>query len=116
MITKELVDDIIGHERIHSEQSNRMGMINYKLPSPLNKKEYLSNKEEVMAFSWTIANEISKLSDDFESAKKRFMVGPLPMQSARLLMDIKRYCDKDIAKRYNKYIYQYLEQIFKKED
>lgn len=107
MINKELVNDIIGHERIHSEQSRRKVSIDYKLPSPLDRKSYFSNKEEIMAFSWTIANDISKKANNFEEAKISFI-----NSSNRIWGDIKKICDEKTIKRYKKYIYLYLEKIF----
>ncbi len=34
--------------------------------NPKNKKEYLSNKDEIMAFSWTIANGLSKTNNNIK--------------------------------------------------
>lgn len=114
---KELVDDIISHEMIHSEQSKRMNHIEYKLPSPTNTKDYLSNKEEIMAFSWTIANGLAKNNSDIKSAleylNKR---GGFREEYISIWSDIKKYCDEKTLKRYRKYIYLYLERIFDKKE
>jgi hypothetical protein len=117
---KEIVDDIIGHEKIHAEQARRKGYIDYSLPSPTNRKEYFSNKEEVMAFSWTIANGLSKRYRDIKSAMnsldEEFVIqrgmGVRPEEYKMIWSDIKKYCDEKIIKRYRKYIYMYLEKIF----
>lgn len=115
---KEVVNDIIGHERIHAEQSRRKGDIEYSLPPPNNKKAYFSNKEEIMAFSWTIANGLSKRKNDLESAMKSLdepvviHIGMMPEEHKMLWIDIRRYCDEKIINRYRKYIYLYLEKIF----
>lgn len=115
---KEVVNDIIGHERIHTEQSRRKGDIEYSLPPPTDKKAYFSNKEEIMAFSWTIANGLSKRKRDLESAMKSLdepvviHIGMMPEQHKMLWIDIRRYCDEKTIKRYRKYIYLYLEKIF----
>jgi hypothetical protein len=115
---KEVVSDIIGHERIHAEQSRRKGDIEYSLPPPTDKKAYFSNKEEIMAFSWTIANGLSKRKRDLESAIKSLdepvviHMGMMPEEHKMIWNDIKRYCDEKIIKRYRKYIYLYLEKIF----
>jgi hypothetical protein len=68
MPMKEIIDDIIGHEKIHVEQSRRKGDIKYSLPNPNDRKAYFSNKEEIMAFSFTIANSLSKTMVDVETA------------------------------------------------
>jgi len=138
---KEVVDDIIGHEKIHAEQTRRKGDIEYSLPSPTDKKAYFSNKEEIMAFSWTIANGLSKRHRDIKSAMNSLdeetmpPEGMIPPQRMRPVMrpgmippagippprleehkmiwsTIKNYCDEKVIKRYRKYIYMYLEKIF----
>lgn len=117
---KEIVDDIIGHEKIHVEQTRRKGDIEYSLPSPTDKKAYFSNKEEIMAFSWTIANGLSKRHKDIKSAMnsldEEFVIhrgmGMRPEEHKMIWNDIKRYCDEKTIKRYRKYIYLYLEKIF----
>lgn len=115
---KEIVDDIIGHEKIHAEQTIRKGDVEYSLPSPTDRKAYFSDKEEIMAFSWTIANGLSKRKRDLESAMKsldeEFVInrGMRPEQHTMIWNDIKKYCDEKTIKRYRKYIYLYLENIF----
>jgi hypothetical protein len=116
---KEIVDDIIGHEKVHAEQTRRKGDIEYSLPSPTDKKAYFSNKEEIMAFSWTIANGLSKRHRDIKSAMNSLdedfvmhRMGVRPEEHKMIWSDIKRHCDNDVIKRYRKYIYMYLEKIF----
>ena len=115
---KEIMLDIIGHERVHQEQSVRKGFVDYSLPSPLDRKVYFSNKEEVMAFSFTIANGLSKMNRSLETAMRELDVPFNPRSAMRpaehtmLWSDIKRYCDEKTIKRYRKYIYLYLEKIF----
>jgi hypothetical protein len=113
--------DIIGHERVHAEQSLRKGTIDYKLPSPLDRKAYFSNKEEVMAFSFTIANGLSKTNRSLETAMSQLDsqgndnfrgMGMRPAEHTMLWSDIKRYCDEKTIKRYRKYIYLYLEKMY----
>jgi len=108
---KTIVDDIIGHELVHAEQSKRKGDIEYSLPSPTDRKNYFSNKEEIMAFSWTIANEISKGSD-FNTAIEKFRNSTFKGQAKMLWSDIRRVCDEDVVKRYRKYIYMYLDEMY----
>lgn len=112
---KGIVDDIIGHERVHAEQARRKGDIEYKLPSPNDRKAYFSDKDEIMAFSWTIANDLAKVSRSVDSAMKTLSTG-LRSQGVMIWNDIKRHCDDDIIKRYKKYIYLYLDKIFNKEE
>lgn len=121
---KEIMLDIIGHERVHAEQSRRKGSIDYKLPSPLDRKSYFSNKEEVMAFSFTIANGLSKTNRSLEESMNDLDVssndnfrgmGIRPAEHKMLWNDIKKYCDEKTIKRYRKYIYLYLEKIFNQE-
>ena len=115
---KEIMLDIIGHERVHAEQSLRKGKIDYKLPSPLDRKAYFSNKEEVMAFSFTIANGLSKTNKSLETATRELDIPFNPISAMRpaehtmLWSDIKRYCDEKTIKRYRKYIYLYLEKMY----
>jgi hypothetical protein len=76
---KEIVDDVISHERIHGEQSSRRGGLTFKLPNPREKKSYFSNKDEIMAFSWTIAQALAKDSDDIADAMRNLNKPAPPM-------------------------------------
>ena len=116
MPMKDIMGDIIGHEMIHAEQSRRKGDIDYSLPNQTDKKAYFSNKEEIMAFSFTIANEIKKTSRSFEDAKTNFKNNRIGGQGGSIWGDIKRVCDEDVIKRYRKYIYMYLEKMFDGEE
>ena len=111
MPMKQIVDDIIGHERVHAEQSRRKGEIEYALPSPLNRGEYFSNKEEIMAFAWTIANEISKVGY-LDISLNQLNNETFKGQAAQIWNDIKKHCSEDVIKRYRKYIYMYLQEMF----
>jgi hypothetical protein len=111
MPMKEIINDIIGHELIHAEQLRRKGDIEYSLPSPTDRKAYFSNKEEVMAFSWTIANELSKQTRNVKDAIDLLSRG-FRGQSSQIWNDIKRNCDEKTINRYKKYIYMYLEKMF----
>jgi hypothetical protein len=115
MPMKEIINDIIGHEKIHAEQTLRRGGIEFALPSPTDRKAYFSNKEEIMAFAWTIANDLSKVSRSIEEGMTKLDKG-FPGQGSQLWVDIKRYCDEKIIKRYRKYIYMYLDKIFNKDE
>lgn len=107
----EIVKDIIGHERIHSGQVSK-SKIPYKLPDPNQRKEYLSDKMEIMAFSWTIANGLSKTCKTVEDAVKELdKKGFGREQHQQMWNDIKNSCDEKILKRYRKYIYMYLNKM-----
>ena len=112
---KEIMLDIIGHERVHAEQTSRRGDIEFNLPNPRDRKAYFSNKEEVMAFSFTIANELSKVVRSKEEGMEKLQRG-IGGQAGHLWLDIKKYCDEKTIKRYTKYIYMYLDKIFNKEE
>ena len=68
MPMKEIMSDIIGHEKVHAEQAIRRGNLEFNLPDPRDRKAYFSNKEEVMAFAFTIANGLSKTNRSLEAA------------------------------------------------
>jgi hypothetical protein len=111
---KEIMLGIIGHERVHAEQTARRGDLEFNLPNPIDRKAYFSNKEEVMAFSFSIANDLSKVTRSAESGMEKLQRG-IGGQAGHLWADIKRFCDEKTINRYRKYIYLYLEKIFNKD-
>ena len=123
MPMKEIILDIIGHEKVHAEQAVRRGGLEFNLPDPRDRKAYFSNKEEVMAFAFTIANGLSKTNRSLETAMNELdsqggmaiRPGMRPAEHKMLWNDIKRNCDEKTIKRYRKYIYLYLEKIFNKD-
>lgn len=112
---KEIMLGIIGHERVHAEQTARRGDLEFNLPNPTDRKAYFSNKEEVMAFSFSIANDLSKVTRSVESGMEKLQRG-IGGQAGHLWADIKRFCDEKTINRYRKYIYLYLDKIFNKEE
>ena len=121
MPMKDIILDIIGHEKVHAEQAVRRGGLEFNLPDPRDRKAYFSNKEEVMAFAFTIANGLSKINRGLESAMKELdaqdiRMGARPTEHKMLWNDIKKYCDEKTIKRYRKYIYMYLDKIFNKDE
>lgn len=107
----EIVNDIIGHEKIHLGQSSK-SKIPYRLPDPNKRDLYFSDKNEVMAFSWTIANGLSKNNKTIESAfndlnNNKFGRDPY----YQIWSEIKKSCDRKTINRYRKYIYMYLDKI-----
>jgi hypothetical protein len=124
MSMKEIMSDIIGHEKVHAEQTARRGDLEFNLPDPRDRKAYFSNKEEVMAFAFTIANGLSKTNKSLEEAMRELDnqsndnfrgMGIRPAEHKMLWSDIKRNCDEKTIKRYRKYIYLYLDKIFNKD-
>ena len=123
MPMKDIILDIIGHEKVHAEQAVRRGGLEFNLPNPRDRKAYFSNKEEVMAFAFTIANGLSKTNRSLETAMNELdsqggmaiRPGMRPAEHKMLWNDIKRNCDEKTIKRYRKYIYLYLEKIFNKD-
>ena len=109
---KEIMVDIIGHERVHAEQSRRKGNIEYSLPSPTDRKSYFSNKEEVMAFSFSISNDLHKQCKNINDAMSLLQKGGFKGNNAMLWHDIRKFCDEKTIRRYVKYIYMYLEKMF----
>ena len=117
---KSIVNDVIGHERVHYDQgSRRDDKLQFDLPSPTNKKGYFSNKDEIMAFAWTIANDLKNsksIKDAFDSlVKPQFYNNRIqhqPRLSTQLWGDIIKFCDEKTINKYKKYIYLYLEKIF----
>jgi len=110
---KTIVDDIISHERIHSEQNKRRGGLTFNLPDPLKLKEYYSNKDEIMAFSFTIANDL-KNAPTIEAALNN-LNSPMrgrPSMASMMWNDIKKSVDEKTLRKYKKYIYLYLQKIY----
>ena len=122
MPMKEIISDIIGHEKVHAEQTVRRGGLEFNLPDPRDRKAYFSNKEEVMAFAFTIANGLSKMNRSLETAMRELDVPFNPRSAMRpaehtmLWADIKRNCEEKTIRRYRKYIYLYLDKIFNKDN
>lgn len=114
---KEVVDDIISHEKVHGEQNLRRGGLTFKLPNPNIEEEYFSNKDEIMAFSWTIANELSRIYPSFEESIKNLdksVFGGRPKQYVEIWKTIKEKCPIEVVNKYRKNIYNYLREIFNK--
>lgn len=113
---KEIVDDIIGHEKVHGEQNIRRKGLTFNLPSPTERKKYFSNKDEIMAFSWSIANGLSKknktIQDAFQDLDKNKWGRE---EHFNLWSSVKAVCDEKVINRYKKYIYMYLDKILNKD-
>ena len=108
--------DILKHEQIHIGQHSRRPNIDMPLPEPKDQKKYFSNKDEVMAFAFSIAKEIVTMFPAIVTPREG--IDKLTQNSSRFRLygDIKRNVDTFILKRYHKYIYLYLEDLLKTEE
>lgn len=115
---KEVLDDIMSHERIHQEQNKRLSKeVVYNLPDPKKIDEYFSSKEEIMAFSFTIAKDIYNNSRSLEESLKKLKEERFPPQmSRRIFNDIKKWTSEKVVNRYKKYIYLYLKELYKEKE
>jgi hypothetical protein len=108
--------DILKHEQIHVGQHSRRPNIDMPLPEPKDKKAYFSNKDEVMAFAFSVAKEIVSMFPTITTPKEGFDKLIENPRIFRLYGDIKENTDEETLKRYHKYIYLYLEDLLKTED
>jgi hypothetical protein len=106
--------DILKHEQIHVGQHSRRPNIDMPLPEPKDKKTYFSNKDEVMAFAFSVAKEIVSMFPEVRTPKEGFDKLIENHRRFRLYGDIKENTNKETLKRYHKYIYLYLEDLLKK--
>lgn len=92
--------EMLEHESVHLGQYNRNKSGKYNLPNPSNKKDYFSDKNEIMAFSQSLA----RFSIDNNATKETLfhVISKHPVWG-----DIKRTVDDKTLNRYKKYIYMY---------
>lgn len=107
-----LIGDIMEHELVHGEQNFRRKGLTFNLPNPMVMSEYFSNTDEIMAFSHTIAKKYFKKYKSFDDAKIIFTDGGISLKGDKLWNDILNNCSKDVLKKYRKYIYLYLEELY----
>jgi hypothetical protein len=105
------IGDILKHEQIHIGQYSRRPM-ETPLPEPKDQKSYFSNKDEVMAFAFSIAKEVIAKYPNIKTPNEGII--KLTNNGFRLYTQVKMSVDARTLKRYNKYIYLYLEDILKK--
>ena len=108
--------DILKHEQIHVGQHSRRPNIDMPLPEPKDRKKYFSNKDEVMAFAFSVAKEIVSMFPEVRTPKEGFDKLTQNVRRFRLYGDIKQNTDDKTLKRYHKYIYLYLEDLLKTEE
>lgn len=109
---KELLDHcyhMLKHENIHIGQfSRRSDEYSEFMGNVMNKKQYYSNKDEIMAFSQSISDKLMDYKPlSIEDALSK-------LNRIGLYYDIKTSVDADVLNRYKKYIYLYLEKEFEK--
>jgi hypothetical protein len=104
------ISDILKHEQIHIGQYSRRPM-ETPLPEPKDQKSYFSNKDEVMAFAFSIAKEVINKYPNIKTPNEGII--KLIDNSFILYKQVKMSVDSKTLKRYNKYIYLYLEDILK---
>lgn len=110
MIDRRALDHIyhmLKHEVIHIGQfSRRPEDMDHYLPDPSNQPEYFSNKDEVMAFSHSLADMLMNSPRQYNSPSEAMK----DLNTLRLYTTIKNNVDAKTLKRYHKYTYQYLEK------
>jgi hypothetical protein len=95
---------MLKHEMVHVGQWSRRAVQREGGPNPTDRTAYFSDKEEIMAFSQSIVDQMIKMGARSISQG----MGLLPQ--IRLYLDIRRAVEQSVLKRYHKYIYLYLEQ------
>lgn len=119
----EMISDIIGHEFIHKGQSSKQ-KIEYKLPNPNDMKAYFSDKNEVMAFSFSIAKDLARNFHGLSPNELMLKLNKLDKTEKNKEMSafyqiyktVKHNVDEETFKKYNKNIYAYLCEFLKKDD
>ena len=110
--------EIIGHEMVHAKQQSKREL-KFTLPDPKIKKSYFSDKDEIMAFSWTIADHLHNTNSTFDEAINKLRKGISPNSfhmsppPEKMWIEIRQNVDNSVLKKYNKYIYQYLRKMYK---
>ena len=101
----DFIYHMLKHENIHIGQKSRRGDKGQgEGMDPLDRKAYFSNKDEIMAFSQSISDMI------MDSNPKDINDAISKLKTINLWTVIKSVVDKDVLKRYKKYIYLYLQQ------
>lgn len=103
----EYIYHMIKHENIHLGQiARKHPILKGDMGDPTDRKKYFSDKEEVMAFSQSVSDMI--ISENPSSLEESIRM----LRRNPLYQDIKSHVDNDTLKRYNKYIYLYLQKHF----
>lgn len=103
----EMIKDILKHELVHKVQVERGAKDKV---DPTNKVEYLSNKQEMMAFARVVADGLKDQPPEYikDILRGRWVEsGPRPWPWQRIL-NMYREIGGDVNKRFSKYLYDYL--------
>lgn len=93
------VGDILKHEQIHVGQHSKRPDFDKALPEPKNRADYFSDKDEVMAFAFSIAKEVVTAYPDEKTPRSAFDKLQINKRRFRLYDDIVNQVNKDILKR-----------------
>lgn len=99
----EYIVHMLKHEMVHVGQWSRRA-VHRAGPNPTDRAAYFSDKDEVMAFAHSIADQLIAMGI------RRIQDAPKHFNRLPLYLDIKKNVDNKTLKRYHKYIYLYLEQ------
>lgn len=134
---KKVIKSILGHESIHFQQFDRVGgdKGKYVVDSPKdNEKGYLSHHTEIMAHAFSIVDELKNVENKskkeiLQIIKKgrgghrlldkyysEFWRLENPDKSKRLTKSERDGRDVRVIRKLNKYLYQYVEELFKEEE
>jgi hypothetical protein len=95
---------MLKHEIIHVNQFSRRAVHPSNYWDPNDRAQYFSQKDEVMAFSHSIADQLITMG------VRRAADLPSRLMQVRLYRDIRAVVDSKTLKRYHKYIFLYLQQ------
>ena len=99
-----LFKEMLEHESVHVQQFDRNKSGIYNLPNPGDMKGYFSDKNEIMAFSQSLA----KYALEHNATKETILD---VLAGHQLWQDIKRAnLDQEVMQRYMKYVYMYFDQ------
>ena len=109
---------MLTHENIHITQWNRkkadydtrgMDMPGETLPDPNDKKAYMSDQREIMAYSHSITDILVR-----EEGCRTMTEAVRKLKNNMIWKDVIKHCDEKVIKKYKKYIFLYLEKEFAK--
>ena len=95
---------MLKHEMVHVGQWSRRAVQREGGPNPTDRTAYFSDKDEIMAFSQSIVDQMIKMG------ARSISQGMLFLPQIRLYLDIRKAVEQSVLNRYHKYIYLYLEQ------
>ena len=95
---------MLKHEMVHVGQWSRRAVQRANITDPTDRKAYFSDKDEIMAFSQSVVDQLLKMRI------RTPQQGIKQLSEIQLYRDIRKHVDPAVLKRYHKYIYLYLEQ------